>query len=140
MVKNIKAGVPPEALTSIIVTAENKSLLLWLDEREFSYNGTMYDIVHIENISGNKTIYHCLTDKQETKLIAEYSQNLKKNQKNKNSNNNPLKLFKFHQQIEPLTPPVSNLFDTNKMANNYYYTNGYHTRSLEISSPPPQIG
>lgn len=40
----------------------------WKDEREFSLQGKMYDLVKTEIINGKK-MYYCFQDKKETKIV-----------------------------------------------------------------------
>ena len=55
-------------LICIIANAENLSKIVWeRPQKEFRFNGNLYDIAYLETISGIN-YYYCLTDKAETKL------------------------------------------------------------------------
>ena len=57
-------------LICIIADAENLPKITWeRPEKEFSFEGNLYDVVHIEEVSGI-TYYYCLSDKDETILEA----------------------------------------------------------------------
>lgn len=58
-----------DELVQISITTENHRQLDWKHEKEFRYKRTMYDIVKTEIIDDTTTIYHCVTDKQETILL-----------------------------------------------------------------------
>lgn len=138
VVKNIKAGVAEASLTRISVTSKNAHLITWKDSEEFSLNGEMYDIVHTEKISDEKTIYHCLTDNQETKLIDQFNKNSNKKRKNKNNRNSLAKLVKFIERINPIPQKNTSLIPSTNSNISFIYTENYSALSLEISSPPPK--
>lgn len=135
--REIRAGISENDLIKIVVTSENKKELIWKDSKEFSFKGKMYDVVHSEKINSNTQIYHCISDSQETKLIAQYTKDLQKKRKNKN-NQNPLKVFKFIEKIEPLPQKKDVAINQNKLLNNFDYFENYAPLTLEISSPPPK--
>ncbi|SRX75936.1 hypothetical protein [Aequorivita antarctica] len=62
IVHQIKQGISEKDLTSITVSSENENQLIWKDHEEFSYKGTMYDIVRIEVLDNNTKVYHCISD------------------------------------------------------------------------------
>lgn len=59
-------------------TESDVKQLVWEDEKEFRFNGEMYDVVEKEQKSGQLVI-HCIPDKKETTLIKEYQKNNKHN-------------------------------------------------------------
>jgi len=68
----IKSGLPKNSLTIIKKhknEAEQNILLKWLREKEFSYNGKMFDVVSRE-IHGDSVWYYCLLDEKETGLFS----------------------------------------------------------------------
>jgi hypothetical protein len=71
--QRIKAGIPETelALHKIPNTLEIKtnSAFQRIDEREFRYDGVIYDVVRQE-IHGDTTWYYCLRDEDETRLFA----------------------------------------------------------------------
>jgi hypothetical protein len=138
IIHQIKQGVSENDLTSIVVTPETALQLNWEDNKEFSYKGNMYDVVSVEIVDANTKIYHCISDVQETKLIALYNKRLRKNEKNKNNRTNPVKLFQFLLKINELPQKDELAFLQISKKNNFSYNNDYTSLSLETSSPPPK--
>ena len=71
-------------LIQIDVTANEKNIV-WEDEKEFTLQGKMYDVVSEEIVNGKQIVY-CVDDEKETELIAKYNAAQKKNNSNKKSN------------------------------------------------------
>ncbi len=138
IIHQIKEGISEKDLTSITVSSENENELLWKDREEFSYKGTMYDIVRVEILNENTTVYHCISDSQETNLIANYNKELQKKRKDKNSRTNTVKTVKFIEKINPLPQKEEVAFSNKVIRPNYVYHENYASLSLEISSPPPK--
>lgn len=138
IVHQIKQGISEKDLTSITVSPENENQLIWKDREEFSYKGTMYDIVRIEILDNNTKVYHCISDNQETKLIAKYNKEFKKKRKDRNHRSNPAKTIKYVQKINPLPQKDGLAFSQKTICPNFVYENNYASLSLEISSPPPK--
>lgn len=140
IIHNIERGIPESQLTCITVNQENKNKIIWKHKKEFRYQGEMYDVVKVEKLDEETTVYYCINDSQETHLFAKLDKHLKKTGKNKNQQNFPLKIvFKI------LPKPDSrfgNLIDTVSEVNqksNFKYAEFYTSPELEISSPPPRI-
>ena len=87
-------------LICIIENAKNLPKIAWeRPEKEFSFEGNLYDVVYTENVLG--TIhYYCLSDKDETKLEAKIDK-LLENQSEKSPFRNQSKLI-LHLLSEPL--------------------------------------
>lgn len=67
----IKSNLKPNELTEFCFEEKDLGKLVWLEkDKEFIYNGTLYDIVKIEEIAG-KTRLFCLNDEQEEQLFAD---------------------------------------------------------------------
>lgn len=136
----IKLGVPDNQLVHISISPKNENQLEWMHSKEFRYKGTMYDIVKTELINDTTTLYHCVTDQQETKLFANLDEHVKKNMNSKNNGSNPIKnLFKFlstlYSQSQNQTWPSCQLKEVAKCQFSYFYS----SPSLDITSPPPKI-
>ncbi|HSH64278.1 MAG TPA: hypothetical protein VLB84_00420 [Bacteroidia bacterium] len=135
----IKQGVPDDELVQISITSENHMQLDWKHEKEFRYKGTMYDIVKTEIIDDTTTIYHCVTDKQETALFANLDEQVRKNMDTKNNGNNPLKnSFKLLSNIyfQPQThawilPQINAVIKCE-------FSHFYSSPALDITGPPPK--
>ena len=138
IVHKIKQGISEKELIRITISSENENQLIWKDKEEFSYKGTMYDIVHVEILDKNTKVYHCISDTQETNLIAKYNKALHKKQKNKNTHTNSVKTVKFLQKINPLPQKEELAFSNKTIRPNFVYHNNYISLSLEILSPPPK--
>lgn len=135
MIERIKEDIPSSELTSITMTSENKTDFDWRDTNEFKYEGVMYDVVRTEKVNSETTVYHCLTDHLEMKLLTQLEA-----QKNKNSNqdkNSPLKeVLKVFLKVETLKN--QQLVSTNlRRPINIININFYNSLTLEVSSPPP---
>lgn len=138
IVHQIKKGISEKELTSITVSSENEKELLWKDHEEFSYKGTMYDIVYVEILDKNTKVYHCISDSQETNLIAKYNKELQKKRKDKNNRTNSVKTVKFLQKINPLPQKEEVALSKKSTQPKVVYQDNYSPLSLEISSPPPK--
>ncbi len=138
IVHQIKQGLSEKDLTRITVSLENENQLIWKDREEFRYKGTMYDIVHTEIINENTKVYHCISDSQETNLIAKYNKELQKKRKDKNNRTNSVKTIKYIQKINPIPQKVNLAFSNKLNRPNFVYHNNYTSLSLEILSPPPK--
>jgi len=131
-------GVSENDLTKIEITSENENQFIWKDSKEFSYKGTMFDVVHIETIDKNTKIYHCISDAQETKLIAKYNTELQKKNRSKTNRTNPLKVFQFLEKIASFPQKQELAWNNKTLPDNFGYFNNYVTLSPEITSPPPK--
>ena len=79
-------------LIYIVENAENKSKIAWeRPEKEFRFEGNLYDVAYVETISGIK-YYYCLSDEDETKLEAKVDK-LLENQTNHSPFGNQSKLI-----------------------------------------------
>jgi hypothetical protein len=138
IIHQIKKGISEKDLTRITVSSENENQLIWKDREEFSYKGTMYDIFHVEILNENTKVYHCISDSQETNLIAKYNKELQKKRKDKNNRTNSVKTVKFLQKINPLPQKEEVALSIKSTQPNLVYQDNYASLSLEISSPPPK--
>lgn len=77
----MKAGVAEEELVLIDVsmTLQEKSnhTFRWIHEKEFCYDGHLYDIVRKEK-RGNRIVFYCLSDEKETQLFANLDELVKR--------------------------------------------------------------
>ncbi len=138
IVHQIKKGISEKDLTSITVSSKNENQLIWKDHEEFRYKGMMYDIVRVEILDENTKVYHCISDSQETNLIAKYNKELKKKRKDKNNRTNLVKSIKYIEKINPLPQKEELAFSGNVIRPNFVYHDNYASLSLEILSPPPK--
>lgn len=65
----VKSAIPENRLHQILITNGEEDKIEWFEKnKEFQYEGIMYDIVRQEN-QGSSIKYYCLTDIEETQLI-----------------------------------------------------------------------
>jgi hypothetical protein len=76
--RQIKQGIPPEALTVLGFSKKVKpENFYWVESHEFRYKGSMYDVVkQAEN--QDSIFYYCINDVQEETLFAGLGQQVKK--------------------------------------------------------------
>lgn len=126
-------------MTIITQTAENFDELVWIKpKKEFTYKGTMYDVVR-KTIEDNGDItYHCINDTQETTLFVNLDNLVKKNMDSRNGGKDPLKnllnsLFFSSTKID-FDPELINQNHEKFSAYSFNYT----SPELAISGPPPK--
>jgi hypothetical protein len=136
--QQIKLGVPEDELARITVTSDNEHLLDWEHDKEFRYKGTMYDVVKKEVIDTNTVVYHCITDKQETKLFTNLDQQVRKEMETKNKGNDMKDLLNLLSIS--YSQPVKTTWSIQQKDLNttFRYTFYYTSPLLEITSPPPE--
>lgn len=70
--KQIENGIDTTELNSIEINSETNCKIQWVeDNKEFKYNGEMYDVVSVK-VSGGKKYLQCINDKKENNLIANF--------------------------------------------------------------------
>lgn len=71
--QTVKEGLPDNALTLLVFRTSslenNQASIHWTDENEFSYGGSMYDIVRA-GTDGDSTYFFCINDVDEERLFA----------------------------------------------------------------------
>jgi len=128
----IRKGLSENELTLIVVTSENEKQISWIEQnKEFRYNGSMYDVVKSQT-KANKTYYYCINDKKEEKLIANYARHNRRRNKT---------LLKIRKVLSNKYFPEN--FSINTKTNNadiYFteYQQNYTSIYLETLSPPPK--
>ena len=135
MVQRLKQDIPSSELASIKMTSKNKNDFYWYDANEFKYKGVMYDVVRTEKVNSKTTVFHCLTDHLEMKLLAQLEA-----QKSKNSNqdkNSPLKeVLKVFFKVETLNGQRFVSTESRRLIT-IININFYNSLTLDVSSPPP---
>jgi len=105
-----------------------------MHEREFRYQGQLYDIVNEEQV-GKTTWFYCIHDKQETRLVSRLSK-IKK----KDGNNNPIDKNRS-QILEHLVLSPFDIDHKGKIHKTLFVTN-LHTAyffSLKLWTEKPQL-
>ena len=140
MKAKMEEEIPENELAIISFTPGEK--IDWVrDDKEFRYQGRMYDIVHRSEKDG-LICFHCIDDRQESLLMAQMEKLLKNNVENDNSPvSKSLRVLlsiypnlffqEFHQLITVKT------FYT--LLNGIYLKNT-HSGYLMRFIPPPKIG
>lgn len=79
--QQLKAGIPEGELVLLKIPKnleeKTNSLFQRIHEREFRYDGSMYDVVRQET-HGDTTWYYCLSDEKETQLFANLDEFVKR--------------------------------------------------------------
>ena len=122
-----------------LADASSISKLKWEEEKEFTYNGEMYDVIKKENANGELVI-QCIKDKKETHLVNNYEKVSKETQGDPLSKNKSTGLLKLITGIFIYTEqPVLSLpsFINNK--NEKILCDALSSGSKEILIPPPQL-
>jgi hypothetical protein len=135
----IKQSVPSEELVTIAFRTKNSDEFKWIHSKEFSYHGTMFDIISIEVMKDGSKLLHCITDKQETVLFK----NLRKyicNSMNTDPKNTKAGNMLW-TLLGNLFPPAENIFliitvEQDIILSPYLFS--YLVPNLTIISPPPQ--
>ncbi len=98
-------------LICIVANAENQSKIQWeRAEKEFRFEGNLYDVVYSENIAGIIR-YYCLSDKAETILEAKIDKLLENQTKNSPFGNQSKLVLDFFS--EPLITHNNTTFHFN---------------------------
>ncbi len=129
----IKNELTKKTLTLIIISSENDTQLEWTKENtEFSYKGSMYDVVKTEK-KDNLNYYYCINDIKEKQLIINYTR------QNRRRNKVLLRLKKLlstkyfpekNSICQRMTKTEISFSDNQKR---------YKSVDLETLSPPPKI-
>lgn len=137
----IDSGIKTDDIVLLKFTDQQKNTLLhWEHDREFEYDGQMYDILKTE-IKNDTNYYWCYWDRDETK-IKQQQHELKDfvlgNNPNKQENQKRLLVYLkslFYVEnialLEQLAPVVTE--------RNLAYKPGFYSTLLpSVSSPPPE--
>ncbi len=137
----IKNGVPQNELIAIEFNSSNKLDFDWKHSREFSYKGSMYDIVRTDTINQNTFLFYCVNDIQEKQLFANldkmvsscFSEHSK--QTDKHIDFSQLLTLKY------LAPDIGLLFSKNNSLffRVNYLDHQYQSPFILSCEPPPQF-
>lgn len=144
--KNIKEqllqGVDENELELLVFTEKEISEKLnWKHEKEFEYNGQMYDIAKSET-RGELTYYWCWPDKEETQLNRQLKQLITSlfggDQKNKEQKQKVSNFYNSLFSEKPFTP-FFDLMYSNCIIAHYYIIDSFTENSIKPPYPPPQL-
>jgi hypothetical protein len=122
-------------LTCQVITLRkgNESGIKWLKkDKEFIYNGQMYDIVNVK-LSGKNIIYSCITDLKEKRLIADFE---KQSRSANNSNQIVRKIIQFYFL---LPVPSFTVYRQPVVCSFFQPVNNYSSPVNSAISPPPKL-
>ena len=117
---------------------EYESKLRWKDEKEFEYNGRMYDIASVKE-TGDNIIVYCVRDEKEEVLISNYEKLHRTNStKDKIASDSQTLLLAFHfLAIQNESCKLDNA------SNALFIPSGgidnYNSIYIKFPTPPPKI-
>jgi len=85
--QRIRNVVPPDEISVLIFNETDYAGLVWNDDKEFRYNGNMYDVVKISKKENGNIHIYCLNDKKETALLTELEKQTQNNSSRSTSEN-----------------------------------------------------
>ena len=137
MNEKAKDELKTESLVELTFSVKDKlEGFTWSREgREFKFGNEMYDVVKAERL-GDKVVYYCLRDNDETNLNYIFNALVKKdNEKNKKENFNYTKeLSKFNLSANKLT--ILSIHPVFQSVVTRYFYQSLHN---EVISPPPEF-
>jgi hypothetical protein len=141
MHSRIMTETPVSRLVCVIVPAEKLNTICWTEDREFSFEGKMYDLVKKEKYADGSVHFYCLNDSKEDELLNKLDENLASQlDAGKNTNSKTGKLILKLLAFDYFSQPASNtiyLESVSCLKQNFILH--YLSLSREISSPPPRI-
>lgn len=137
--RKLITGLEDSALVLLVFTKKEKESLYWEHEKEFKYQGFMYDIVK-QKVEGTRYFYWCWKDHKETLLykkleklvaLALGDDPLQKQ--------NQLQLKWFHNLLffKSETPYSFTVFTEEKNHKKFNYSNNYTSLQIIPTKPPP---
>ncbi|PKP20036.1 MAG: hypothetical protein CVU05_09960 [Bacteroidetes bacterium HGW-Bacteroidetes-21] len=130
--REIRKGLKDNELTLIVVPLNDESALQWeKPQKEFKYQGEMFDVVRSKIIL-QKKYYYCINDKKEKLLIANFN-------KNNNKRGDIQKRLK-RTSITNFFSPIQNKLCCLKSTDRIFIgkISFYKSNNPKIPSPPPK--
>lgn len=127
-------------LTRLHISAEHRDQINWVEEeKEFRYQGEMYDLVRAEHLADGSIVYHCIPDHAETHLYSEIESNLAGTPiGHHNDRLIVLQIFKFLSSFLDETPQVKSIDLCIAQKVNVFYLDSFPEVTLSLLSPPPE--
>lgn len=135
-------NTPKSDLVSFSFKFESEAFksLNWKHNREFEFNGKMFDIVEADSTE-NGVYYLCFPDKQETALNHQFNDLLNERYaEDESSNKNQKLISNFIRSL--YIPDFEDLEALNlafKLEHKDYYNQSFYEFYIEKNSPPPQF-
>ena len=139
--RKLEEGIPSNELVKLtFFKKEIPKLLKWEHDKEFEYNGQMYDVVEVTEV-GDSLQYLCWWDKAET-ATKQNMQNLISEEINKSkpSKHKPVNFSDYYKSIYFIFNPFNGV-ETPENGRNKPITSSTFTDILLVQSlsPPPRL-
>ncbi|MPR33885.1 hypothetical protein [Salmonirosea aquatica] len=137
--RQILRGVPDEKLYAIPVSEANASDFFWLEDDEFFYQGSMYDVVRKVALSETEAVYYCINDVLEKNLFANLDALIKHSKPGHEPWSNMVKkLYNFLAGLYFKDQEAIPFRSILNFRSSWYFFNTYRSIFLSITSPPPR--
>lgn len=134
----MKSTLKESELATLSFTSTEFEQLLWIKEnKEFRFNGHLYDVYRIKKQNG-KIVCQCIDDIKETQLFASLDEDTYRGL-NSSSSGKTLKYW-FNQLRGMLPNPSSDLAFLNiepHLKKLFFYIKSAYSSELKADSPPP---
>jgi hypothetical protein len=128
-------------LTQLHISSGHRHEINWVEvNKEFRYQGDMYDLVRSDTLADGSIVYHCIADHEETNLYSEIESNLAGTPMGHHSDRLiVLQLFKFLSTFLDQTSQtrLNHLCATQKI--NVFYLGSFPQVNLPIPAQPPEV-
>ena len=121
-------------LIIISITSANKHLFEWEDEKEFRYNGIMYDVINKKYNAAGEMELSCIADEKETELWSDLTKLSKKN----NSTQTEQNLVKTFGSVFIPSEKIFIAFCLTKSFVGFSVTPQFLSIEGDVLSPPPK--
>jgi hypothetical protein len=116
---------------------EDKIDFKWKHEKEFKYNGGMYDIA--DRFETEDSIhFYCFYDHKENKLEENFNKHFEKDKEDKKHNSSSRILLSQLTDQYIISEYIFNYQNSELIYSNYIDT-GYSVNELDVPSPPPKL-
>lgn len=139
MKHRIMAGIPSDQLIQLSFSKEEAQKLRWKDDKEFEFEGEMYDVV--SSVSNDDSItYRCLVDNEETKLDKQLTELTASAFGMDNARRERQEHFtNFVQTLFFSKPATWSLARLNDILSIERSVNGFSSWNISPPSPPPEV-
>lgn len=123
--------------TILQLNLKESKLVNWLNDEEFIYQNSTYDLVKKDTLENNLIQLTAICDEKENSILNTLSENSEKNKNVKEIITNVLSSFSYYTPFEKVNiiPSQQKLFSNGISYSVKNYTSVY----IHIYSPPPEI-
>ncbi len=134
----LKQNPPKELIVNFEFSASDLDKIQWIHEKEFRYQGMMFDVLRKEKI-GEKLVVHCINDKKEEKLFDNLTNCVDSQTQDKVPLKNILKLIYSFLVSGIYQDNLFDLFD--KIKRSFEFNDEFKPNQtiMEIPTPPPNF-